>query len=211
MTPTGGGGTWPNNKPTHRATSETWHHWCGGRRRAPEGPAAVPVGGGARPGNTQTPPTDWRPPRGLRGLAGLRDDAPSDARGADGERAGRPRDGRRSVGATSPPHTPRRHNKTARPHWGRAAVAVALGFEPRVAVTPHSISSAAPSAARTRYLTQILYYTLPLSTQIDRASWEQGHTTAWEQGQTATRPHAAPTAPETGTGSTFRSIENEIK
>ena len=211
MTPTGGGGTWPNNKPTHRATSETWHHWCGGRRRAPEGPAAVPVGGGARPGNTQTPPTDWRPPRGLRGLAGLRDDAPSDARGADGERAGRPRDGRRSVGATSPPHTPRRHNKTARPHGGRAAVAVALGFEPRVAVTPHSISSAAPSAARTRYLTQILYYTLPLSTQIDRASWEQGHTIAWEQGQTATRPHAAPTAPETGTGSTFRSIENEIK
>ena len=32
---------------------------------------------------------DWRPPRGLRGLAGLRDDAPSEARGADGERAGR--------------------------------------------------------------------------------------------------------------------------
>lgn len=31
------------------------------------------------------------------------------------------------------------------------SVAVALGFEPRVAVTPHSISSAAPSAARTRY------------------------------------------------------------
>ena len=36
----------------------------------------------------QAPP-DWRPPRGLRGLAGLRDDAPSKARGADGERAGR--------------------------------------------------------------------------------------------------------------------------
>jgi len=34
-------------------------------------------------------PTDWRPPRGLRGLAGLRDDAPSEARSADGERAGR--------------------------------------------------------------------------------------------------------------------------
>ena len=43
----------------------------------------------------QAPP-DWRPPRGLRGLAGLRDDAPSEARGADGERAGRPRGGRRS-------------------------------------------------------------------------------------------------------------------
>ena len=46
-------------------------------------------------------PTDWRPPRGLRGLAGLRADAPSEARGADGERAGRPRGGRRSVAATS--------------------------------------------------------------------------------------------------------------
>ena len=49
--------------------------------------------------------------------------------------------------------TPVGHNKAAQPQWGRAAVAVALGFEPRVAVTPHSISSAAPSAARTRYLT----------------------------------------------------------
>ena len=36
-----------------------------------------------------------------RGLAGLRADAPSEARGADGERAGRPRGGRRSVAATS--------------------------------------------------------------------------------------------------------------
>ena len=162
----------------------------------------MPVGGGARPGNTQTPPTDWRPPRGLRGLAGQRADAPSEARGADGERAGRPRDGRRSVGVTSPPHTPRRHNKTARPQWGRAAVAVALGFEPRVAVTPHSISSAAPSAARTRYLTRILYYTDPRSTQIDRAGWEQGHTTpaarrpgAHEQART---PMGAPAVSETG-------------
>ena len=82
------------------------------------GQAAVPVGGGgAWPGNAQTTsPTDWRPPRGLRGLAGLRADAPSEARGADGERAGRPRDGRRSVGATSPPHTPRRHNKPPGPN-----------------------------------------------------------------------------------------------
>ncbi len=43
-------------------------------------------------------PTDWRPPRGLRGLAGLRADAPSEARGADGERAGRPRGGRKAGG-----------------------------------------------------------------------------------------------------------------
>ena len=56
----------------------------------------------AGPGRaTHRPPTDWRPPRGLWGLAGLRADAPSEARGADGERAGRPRGGRRSVGATS--------------------------------------------------------------------------------------------------------------
>ena len=41
---------------------------------------------------------DWRPPRGLVGLAGLRADVPSEARGADGERAGRPRGGRRSGG-----------------------------------------------------------------------------------------------------------------
>ena len=90
-------------------------------------------------------------------------------------------------GNKPPPHTPRRHNKTARPQWGRAAVAVALGFEPRVAVTPHSISSAAPSAARTRYLTRILYYTLPPSAQIDRAGWEQGHTAVRKQGHTAVR------------------------
>ena len=170
-------------------------------------------------------PTDWRPPRGLRGLAGLRADAPSEARGADGERAGRPRGGRRSVGATSTPYTPSRHNKTARPQWGRAAVAVALGFEPRVAVTPHSISSAAPSAARTRYLTRILYYTLPPSAQIDRAGWEQGHTavrkqshtavrkqghsTTQNQGHTTPRDHTA--AHETGTTSAFRTVENEIK
>ena len=61
-----------------------------------------------------------------------------------------------------PPLEPRPGiTKPPGPNWGRAAVAVALGFEPRVAVTPHSISSAAPSAARTRYLTRILYYTNP--------------------------------------------------
>ena len=98
-------------------------------------------------------------------------------------------------------HTPPRHNKTARPHWGRAAVAVALGFEPRVAVTPHSISSAAPSAARTRYLTRILYYTDPRSAQIDRAGWDQGHTTS--QDHTAAR--------NTGATSALRTVENKIK
>ena len=47
----------------------------------------------AQPRIPAAPPV-WRPPRGLQGLAGLRDDAPSEARGADGERAGRPRGGR---------------------------------------------------------------------------------------------------------------------
>ena len=110
--------------------------------RAPEGPAAVPVGGGgARTTHRQQAPPDWIPPRSLarlqdtglaavpvggggawpgsetthrvtrqrprttglertggtcrgaggrrRGLAGQRVDAPSEARGADGSRAGR--------------------------------------------------------------------------------------------------------------------------
>ena len=109
-----------------------------------QGLAAVRVGGGgAWPGNTQAPrPIGGRreacgawpgfePTRRAklaartasgraaahgrwRGLAGLRDDAPSEARGADGERAGRPRGGRRSVGATS-------NTKPPGPTGGRAA------------------------------------------------------------------------------------------
>ena len=48
-------------------------------RRPPRGlqgnkDVAAPVGGGRARAHTRTP--DWRPPRGLRGLAGLRDDAP---------------------------------------------------------------------------------------------------------------------------------------
>ena len=63
--PVGGGGAWPDNEPTHRATRQyTRPHRCGGRRRdlprcrwAPEGPAAVPVGGGgAWPGFEPTHP-----------------------------------------------------------------------------------------------------------------------------------------------------------
>ena len=98
-----------------------------------------------------------------------------------GRRAGHPRAPKHPqtdiTRETKPPPrlTPFGHNKAARPQWGRAAVAVALGFEPRVAVTPHSISSAAPSAARTRYLTRVLYYRNPRATQID-PPWEQRHT-----------------------------------
>ena len=125
-------------------------------------------------------PLVWRAPEGPEGMGGLRGAAPNAVRSPSlaGGRALRRPEHPWGHTATQPHGTPARHNKTARPQWGRAAVAVALGFEPRVAVTPHSISSAAPSAARTRYLTRILYYTLPPRAQIDRACWEQGHTAA---------------------------------
>ena len=159
--------------------------------RPPEGPAAVPVGGGGAWPGFETTRRAKLAARTARGRAAAHrhtqrpgPPAPGTPAGPQAPRpANAPRDGRRSVGAAPQhAHTPPRHNKTARPQWGRAAVAVALGFEPRVAVTPHSISSAAPSAARTRYLTRILYYTLPLRAQIDRAGWEQGHIAVWEQG-----------------------------
>ena len=54
-------------------------------------------------GKQRDKPPDWRLPRGLAGLAGFRADAPSEARGADGERAGRPRGSRRSGGAAGRP------------------------------------------------------------------------------------------------------------
>ena len=137
-------------------------------------------------------PLVWRAPEGPEGMGGLRGAAPNAVRspslaGGRGLRhtqrpgppaPGTPAEPQATTGSTHTRTHPFGHNKTARPQWGRAAVAVALGFEPRVAVTPHSISSAAPSAARTRYLTRILYYTLPPRAQIDRACWEQGHTAA---------------------------------
>ena len=161
---------------------------CGGHRRIRRvaGLAAVPVGGGwAWPGfkATRRAKLAARTARGRAAAHGhIKQPGPAG-------HTGQPCPARRPEHpwghtATQQHGTPLRHNKTARPHWGRAAVAVALGFEPRVAVTPHSISSAAPSAARTRYLTRILYYTLPLRAQIDRAGWEQGHIAAWEQGPT---------------------------
>ena len=200
--PAGGVGACPDNEPTRQATRQhTRSHRCEGRRRAVRGLAAVPVGGGgawpgfeatrraklaartargraAAHGHTKQPgPTAG--PSGARNTSGATNKALRAGRRPRAHKAARP-----TSGVTSNPRTPRRHNKTARPQWGRAAVAVALGFEPRVAVTPHSISSAAPSAARTRYLTRILYYTLPLRAQIDLAGWEQGHIAAWEQGPT---------------------------
>ena len=189
-------------------------------RRAPEGQAAVPMGGdGAWPSFETTRPATHSDTSaaGVEGAGGhgghgraSRSTTPS-RRLACGDLAGgrarrHPEHQRRPEhhqhpAARARAHTPFRHNKTARPHWGRAAVAVALGFEPRVAVTPHSISSAAPSAARTRYLTRILYYMDPHRAQIDREVWDQGHTTS--QDHTAAR--------NTGTTSAFRTVENTIK
>ena len=92
--PVGGGEAWPGFEATHPAThSDT-------SAAGVEG-----AGGHGGPGCGA---------RGRRqGLAGLRDDAPSEARGADGERAGRPRGGRRSGGRPGPkaPGTPAEHTK----------------------------------------------------------------------------------------------------
>ena len=79
--PVGDGRAWPGFEKTRRANHQhTRLHWCGGRRRD----------------RRAWPRCRWAsagPGRGAggrrRGLAGLRDDAPSEARSADGERAGR--------------------------------------------------------------------------------------------------------------------------
>ena len=190
--PAGGVGACPDNEPTRQATRQhTRSHRCEGRRRAVRGLAAVPVGGGgAWPGFEATRRAKLAA-RTARGRAAAH--GPSKQPGLARLT--------KQPGPSTRAHTPSRHNKTARPHWGRAAVAVALGFEPRVAVTPHSISSAAPSAARTRYLTRILYYMDPHRAQIDQAGWDQGHTTS--QGHTAAR--------NMGATSAYRTVENKIK
>ena len=61
--------------------------------------------------------------RGRRRLTGLRDDAPSEARGADGGRATHghtkpPPDGHHSGDKAAPRLTPVGHNKAAQPQWG---------------------------------------------------------------------------------------------
>ena len=117
---------------------------CDGRRRVrraragfgTQGQTTAPAGGRRPdPRSEQHAPPDWRPPRGLRGLAGLRDDAPSEARGADGSRAGRTRGGRRSGGATS--------NKTPEPQQVPGLAAEDGGFEPPRACTQHAFQACA--------------------------------------------------------------------
>ena len=131
---------WPDNEPAHQATHQhTRPHWCGGRRRAwprcrwaaagpgraihsdlaplvwraPEGLAAVPVGGGgAWPGTPepQAPPV-WRAPEGTEGTGGLRGAAPNEVR-TPSLAGGRAR--RR-------PEHPRRHKQRKRAAAHRAA------------------------------------------------------------------------------------------
>ena len=63
----------PGRTTSRRAshTSATWPHWCGGHRRDRRARASH--------AQRQAPP-DWRPPRGLQGLAGLRGAAPNEVR-----------------------------------------------------------------------------------------------------------------------------------
>ena len=120
VVPVGGGGAWPGFKTTRRATHQR------------PGPAGVEGAGGPGCGARGR----WR------GLAGLRDDAPSEARGADGSRAGRrPRahqaarpDGTRNTsGVTSNTAAPHTHTKT--PTRYRVGVS-----EPPVGIEPTTYS-----------------------------------------------------------------------
>ena len=157
-------------------TPSTWPH-----ASAPGNTRVEDAGGSVRPGPAPGTPVGSHShiPRHTHPRAGTGTQPYSHQSGTtkppyhSGTKA--PPDGHHSGDKAAPRRTPPGHNKAARPQWGRAAVAVALGFEPRVAVTPHSISSAAPSAARTRYLTRVLYYRNPRATQID-PPWEQRHT-----------------------------------
>ena len=221
----GSGGAWPDNESTRRAHISDLAPLVWRAPEGPEGTAGLRADAQARVSTPSPTGVEGAGGTGGHGRAS-RSTTPSEARvwrsrGRPGPPAPRtpaaPQATTRSMGgsqqrrlAGGPPptgtpsdlaHRSGRHNKTARPHWGRAAVAVALGFEPRVAVTPHSISSAAPSAARTRYLTRILYYMDPHRAQIDREVWDQGHTTS--QDHTAAR--------NTGTTSACRTVENKIK
>ena len=104
--PVGGGGAWPGFKTTAQPHTATQAPPVWRVPEGTEGQAAVPVGGGgAWPGFETTHPATHSdtsaagvegaggPGCGARGrrrgLAGLRGDAPSEARGADGSRAGR--------------------------------------------------------------------------------------------------------------------------
>ena len=81
--PVGGGGAWPGFETTRRATQHT------SSAAGVEGAGGSCRGAGGR----------WR------GLAGLRVDAPSEARGADGSRAGRRPPAHTATGPSGAPNT----------------------------------------------------------------------------------------------------------
>ena len=130
--PAGGGGAWPGSettRPTKRqrprvagvkGAGGTGGHGRASRRGAERSSRRGRLAGGPPPTGTHSDqaPLVWRVPGGTcrgaggrrRGLAGLRDDAPSEARGADDSRAGRrpaahtvagPSGARNTRGATS--------------------------------------------------------------------------------------------------------------
>ena len=107
--PVGGGGAWPDNEPTHRATRQyTRPHWCGGRRRdlprcrwAAAGPGQA-LSRRTQPHASDPAPLAWRAPEGPEGTGGLRD-RPLRAAGSRVaiSRAAGPDDARNTSGATS--------------------------------------------------------------------------------------------------------------
>jgi len=120
-----------DNAPSHR--SATRCRRCGGRRRTPQGQAAVPVGGGrAWVTHSDKAPLVWRAPEGPEGTGGLRGAAPNEVRppslagGRARRRPKHPRGHQQHPAARTHAHapTPSRYNKTARPHKGRAAESV---------------------------------------------------------------------------------------
>ena len=110
--PVGGDRAWPNNKPTRRASSATRPHWCGGRRRdLPRCRWAA-----AGPGRASRRRAERSSQRGR--LAG----GPPPTGTHSGRALRRPEHQQRPEHQRR--HTPPRHNKTARPHRGRAAQSV---------------------------------------------------------------------------------------
>ena len=131
--PTGGGGAWPGFETTHRATYQrpgatVW--------RAPERSAAVPVGGGGAWPGFETTRRAKLAARTARGRAAAhrhtQRPGPPAPRTPVGPQATQPhsRALRRPEHQRRPAHqwhnTPRRHNKAARPHRGRAAQPVSV-------------------------------------------------------------------------------------
>ena len=193
-----GGGAWPDNEPARQATHQhTRPHWCGGRRRAwprcrwaaagpgraihsdlaplvwraPEGPAAVLVGGGgAWPAPHSTTVAAGVEGAGgtcrgaggrRRGLAGLRDDAPSEARSADGSRAGRrtpahtaagPDGARNTRGATSNANArqPERAAARSRSQWNTQRSRAATTSATWTAFRAAPLRRLSPETTRTR-------------------------------------------------------------